>query len=284
MQHQKQPIETVEIGKTTIGFNRYQFLKSLASEDLTPEEVKQIENYEQKHTVTQEQKDYKQRYIDKITTIQETESPTISKKQLWDLFQIKFFEIYAKQFIQTPETLANIKPIMLYFLKDSNFFNCDNLSKLSEPSFDKGLMIIGNFGNGKTATMTTIEAVFKTFKGYSFKGYSANEVVEMYEQCGDDDSKSEFDRKINRGVRYFDDVKTERIASNYGKVNLFKDIFEIREKANLITHITCNFKDGYPNDIQSALDEFEEKYGSRVYDRLFKMFNIIEFKGKSFRK
>jgi len=284
MEQQNRQTETVEIGKTTIGFNRYQFLKGLAAEDLTPLEVEQIQNYEQKNTVTQEQKEYKQRYIDKITSMPKVELPVITKQQLWDLFLLKFFEIYGKKFEQTPETIENIKPIMLYFLKDQAFFDCKNISNLSVPSFEKGLLIIGNFGNGKTATMTTLEAVFKTFKGYSFKGYSANEVVEMYEQCGDDTLKAEFDQKVNLGVRYFDDVKTERVASNYGKVNLFKDIFEIREKANLITHVTCNFKDGFPNDIQAALDEFEEKYGSRVYDRLFKMFNIIEFKGKSFRK
>jgi len=89
---------------------------------------------------------------------------------------------------------------------------------------------------------------------------------------------------MNQGVIYYDDVKTERIASNYGMTNLFKDIIEKREVRKLKTYITCNFKEDQPGNIPAALLEFGEKYGSRVFDRLFSMFNIIEFKGKSFRR
>lgn len=128
----------------------------------------------------------------------------------------------------------------------------------------------------------------------SFKGYTANEVVGMFEKCNDDASKKDFERKMNFGSRYFDDIKTERIASNYGKVNIFKDIFETRYNNRIQTvndktiinktFATCNYKDGYEGNLEVAVDEFLEKYGGRVYDRLFEMYNIIEFKGKSFRK
>ena len=281
----EQKLHTTEIGKS-IGYNRYRFLINLNPNDLTEEERKEIEIYESKHKPSQEQIDYNKAYIENLKK-EETKVFSFDKKTLWNEFLIKFKEVNRVDFIQTEESIENIKTIFLYFLKDKDFFFCNNLSNLSKPSFDKGLLIIGNYGNGKTSVMMTFEQIFKRVKGYSFKSYSANGIVNLFESIKNDEfsdlSKADFERRMNFGIRYFDDVKTERHASNFGKVNLFKDILENREKNNSITYITCNFKDGYPNDIEQALNEFEEKYGARVYDRLFKMFNIIEFKGKSFR-
>lgn len=279
-------IHTTEIGSETIGYNRYKFLTNLKSEDLTELEKKQIELYELKNKPTQEQIDYNKAYIEKLKK-EETIVFSFDKKTLWSEFLKRFKEVNDVEFIQTEESIENLKTIFLYFLKDEEFFFCKNLSSLSKPSFDKGLLIIGNYGNGKTSIMMTFEKIFKNVKGYSFKSYNANGIVNLFESIKSDEfselSKSDFERRMNNGVRYFDDVKTERHASNFGKVNLFKDILENREKNNALTYITCNFKDGHPNNIEEALNEFEDKYGARVYDRLFKMFNIIEFKGKSFR-
>lgn len=275
--------------KSLIGYNRYSFLKSLSEEDLTEDEILQMKNYEEKHIQSPQQIENQTNYTKKVRESSIQVERKFTKNELWKLFGRMFKEIHGKNFVYNDEVLENIKPLMYYFMKDENFFSCKNLSKLSEPSFEKGLLIIGNFGNGKTATMEVFEKIFKPIKSTSFKGYSANEVVNMFEKINPNLkdqilTRSEFDKIMHTGKRYFDDVKTERHASNFGKMNLMKDILEVREKNNLLTHITCNFKDGFDNDIQAGLDEFEEKYGSRLYDRLFKMFNIIEFKGKSFRR
>ena len=275
--------------KSLIGFNRYSFLKTLSEEDLTDEEKLQILNYEEKHIPTPAQVEKHADYTKKVRQPEAKIEKKLTKKELWVLFQQTFKEVHGKEFLYNEEILENIKPLMYYFLKDEKFFSCKNLSTLSEPSFEKGLLIIGNFGNGKTATMEVFEKIFKTIKSISFKGYSANEVVNMFEKINPmlkDQvlTRSEFDKMMHTGKRYFDDVKTERHASNFGKMNLMKDILEVREKNNLLTHLTCNFKDGFENDLQAGIDEFEEKYGNRIYDRLFKMFNIIIFNGKSFRR
>lgn len=271
------------------GYNRYNFLKTLQEEDLTEEEKQQIKMFEEIHFQSDEQKESLRQYHELVRSDKIEIEKTFTKKELWNLFLKTFKELHGKEFVYNDEILENLKPIMYYFLKDDSFFFCNNLSALSEPSFDKGLLIIGNFGNGKTSTMLVFEKIFKGVKSKTFKSYSTNEVVNLFEKinpAANDQiiTRVEFDKMMNTGVRYFDDVKTERHASNFGKMNLMKDILEVREKNNLKTHITCNFKDGFENDIQEGLDEFEEKYGSRMYDRLFKMFNIIEFKGKSFRK
>ena len=280
--------------KTGIGFTKYQILKSLPFVSLTDSEKEQISEFEQKHAPSLEQREASKKYVRNMLSEKAEQSFKTTALLLGNVFKTNFVLVHGKEFKKNEFTTNNILPLVYYFSKDLRFFECENLSKLSTPSFDKGLLIVGHFGNGKTATMRVFERIFQNIKGMSFKGYTANEVVGMFEKCNDDASKKEFERKMNFGSRYFDDIKTERIASNYGKVNIFKDIFETRYnnriqtvKDKIIinkTFATCNYKDGYEGNLEVAVDEFLEKYGGRVYDRLFEMYNIIEFKGKSFRK
>lgn len=273
-----------DVNDGAIGRRKYEFLKTINSEYLTAEQVSQIEDYELKFVPTEKQIELQSAYWDKILS-KEPEKPfEFTTKQLWQAFKFKFQEISGKPFEKTKESISNLEPVMYYFAKDERFFKCENLTKISNPSFDKGLLIVGGFGNGKTTIMRTFEALFKTVKNYSFKSYSANEVVVMFEKCHEDIDRVEFENIMFKGVRYFDDVKTERIASNYGKVNIFKDIIETRYDRGNKTYITCNYVENNHGNLEMALSEFGEKYGGRVFDRIYEMFNIIEFKGKSFRK
>ncbi len=287
---QFQQIETDSQQNLIIGMRKYEWLKSFSPEELTDFQKKQIENFENKQSIqTPEQREKTNKYWAEILAKEEKKEFSISAKKLYELFVSNFEKMNNKAFERIDGiTIENLKPLIYYFSKDKRFFDCQNLkSNLSVPSFEKGLLVIGNFGNGKTTTMKVFEQIFKGIAGIGFKGYSANEVVTMFENCKGDASdilRNEFNKKMFFGTRYFDDLKTERIASNFGKVNIFKEILEERYDKKAKTFVTCNFKDGYPNCLKSAIDEFEEKYGGRVYDRLFEMFNIVEFKGKSFRK
>jgi len=291
LNHLSQKIETSPTG---IGFNKYQNLKNLPFVSLTDLEKTQISEYEAKHLPSKEQSEASKKYVRDMLSVKEKKSFSITSLRLWNVFKTHFQIVNQKEFEKNEFTIKNLEPLIYYFAKDERFFECENLSKLSTPSFDKGILIIGTFGNGKTAVMRTFEKIFSTTKGVSFKGYSANEVVTMFEKCVDAETKADFNRKMNLGDRYFDDIKTERQASNYGKVNLFKDILENRynnriQTTNGETKInrtfgTCNYKEGFEGNTEVALEEFGEMYGGRVYDRFFEMFNIVEFKGKSFRK
>lgn len=277
-----------------IGFNKYQNLKNLPFITLTDLERSQILDYESKQTPSKEQSEASKKYVRDMLSEKKENTFKTTALILWNVFKTNFLIVNSKEFEKNEFTTKNLEPLIYYFAKDERFFQCENLSKLSTPSFDKGILIVGTFGNGKTAVMRTFEKIFSTTKGVSFKGYSANEVVTMFEKCNDHEKKSEFNRKMNFGDRYFDDIKTERQASNYGKVNLFKDILENRYNNRIQTtngvpktnktYGTCNYKEGFEGNADVALEEFGELYGGRVYDRLFEMFNIIEFKGKSFRK
>ena len=65
---------------------------------------------------------------------------------------------------------------MIY--KDPKLFKSDLLrTNLSEPSFEKGLLIVGDFGIRKIAIMETFEKVFKSTTKV-FRSTTANNVVE----------------------------------------------------------------------------------------------------------
>ena len=280
----KQLSQKIDEPKTGIGYNKYQILKSLPFAALTDLEKSQMKEFENKHLPSLKQQEASKKYIADMLSSKEEKPFKTTALLLWNVFKTTFVSIHGKEFVKSEFTTENIAPLIYYFAQDPRFFECKNLSELSTPNFDKGILIVGTFGNGKTATMRVFERIFRNIKGMSFKGYTANEVVTMFEKCNDDLIKAEFNNKVNLGQRYFDDIKTERIASNYGKVNIFKDIFETRYNNHLKTFVTCNYKEGFEGNVEVALEEFGEKYGGRVYDRLFEMFNVIEFKGKSFRK
>ena len=73
----------------------------------------------------------------------------------------------------------------------------------------------------------------------------------------------------------------EEKANNYGKIELFKQIFEKRYSNRTKTIISLNY---VGDTVESTLEAFAERYGERNYDRIFEMYNIIELKGESLRK
>ncbi|MDM1396084.1 hypothetical protein HX049_02670 [Myroides odoratimimus] len=276
-------IDQSQIGKA-IGRHKYAVLKSKPKEELTGIELHQIEVYEARGKLSAESAKKMAAYFEMIRRPKVEKIITFTAKELYDAFQNTFNEMYGKKYELTEESLDNLSPLIYYFSKDERFFECKNLSRASKPSFEKGLLVIGGYGNGKTSCMKVFEKLMRPIKGKSFKGYTANEVVTMFEKCKEDSDRSEFEDIMYKGQRYFDDLKTERIASNYGKVNIFKEILEERYIRQSRTFVTSNYKENHPNDLKLGIEEFGEKYGDRVYDRIFEMFNIIEFKGQSFRK
>ena len=251
---------------------------------LTESEIVEMKEFEdsQRKILKGKNKDYFERLHSNVD-----ESTFVVKYDiLMHKFLEKFREIEGAYFNdgKKGENLTNLNTILYYFSKDQRFFECKNLSTLSEPSFEKGLLIVGNYGNGKTSTLRTLKELFN-HTPLSFKMYTSNKIVSTFESYKSPSERHSYMNRTKSGRAYFDDVKTEKIASNYGFHNLMKDIIEERYISKLPTYITCNYKDGdNSQDLIMALQEFQEKYGPRVYDRIFQMFNVIEFNGKSLRK
>nr|WP_321221986.1 hypothetical protein [uncultured Psychroserpens sp.] len=207
----------------------------------------------------------------------------LSKQSLWNYFVDGFQTTYGKKFLNDIDSLNNLKILFYYFLRDESFLECDNLRKdISTPSFNKGLLIIGGYGLGKTDYFKVFESIFKNYPDLRFKFYTSKELVHKYEICEKPMDKQYFFKDVERKLMLIDDISSERTASNFGKVDVIDEVLIHRYDNKLRTFVTCNYtNDG--NCAQQTLIDLGLRYGSRMYDRFYEMFNIVEFKGTSYR-
>jgi len=265
-----------------ISHREYNWLKQF--QNLTLEEKAKIDEYEIAKAPKPKPK----------KLVQPKKEPIeITNGLLWNMFKKAFKAETGSDFIENKATLSNIEPIIKYFSGDTTFKECKALrSDLSKPSFKKGLLIVGFFGNGKSSIMKVLSKSMRYYRmPIQFGFYNMHDLVIKYETLGSAEKSAEADKRhfydmiCDKYPICLDDVKKERIANYYGKANLVKDIIEKRYDKNARTYITCNYRENdTEGNIDDALIEFGEKYGSHIYDRLFEMFNIIQFTGKSYRK
>jgi len=144
---------------------------------LTDEESQQIKDFEKDRFIReQESKAKYEEYAKKIHHNLKNKPETIkgispNKKVLYKAFKQVFKNLTGEDFIENADTLANIEPIVKYFARNEDFFKCSRLVKKLDnidlnPSFKKGLLIVGNYGNGKSTIMKCFEIItnhyFKT--------------------------------------------------------------------------------------------------------------------------
>lgn len=244
------------------------------------------------------------------------ESPVI-RVELNDLiFDVKqLFKIQNKvDFKPINVYSGNNEPELLlytlayYFLKRDNFFKSPLLnSKISTPSFDKGLLIVGGYGVGKTSLMLAFSGAMNNFIKSIKKQKPSNlsqltsdleirysvssDVVNKFNTAL---SKEEIAEIINpllsRTQLYIDDILREQMGNNFGTRNIFLDVLTHRADRGYKTHLTLNYKEEVIKnesvfyDTEETLKLFKTKYDGRVYDRLFGLYNIIELTSKSFRR
>ena len=151
-------------------------------------------------------------------------------------------------------------------------------------SFNKGIMLIGGVGTGKTL-------IFKIFKEYtkmlhvnSFQVHYANEIIAKVRKDGSEVLNTYGDNVISGRpdpIRcYIDDIaaRNENVKDYGNDLEVIKDILDTRynvsQRYGTLTHISSN---KYPSEMKNV-------YGVRIVDRMKEMFNIIELSGDSFRK
>lgn len=208
-----------------------------------------------------------------------------SKKELWDEFLFCFEQIHEKEFQYTKNYIrVNYASVFYYFLDEMSFFKCSNLYQHRlAPSFNKGLLIVGKVGVGKTAIMEVFEKLFMNYKPNRFKIIETYKVVEEYESLRTPNCKQEFYQSYSIGNILFDDLNSERIANNFGKVNVMREIIFRRHNNGYKTHFTMNPFPGFEDLPEQNLLSLEDFYDARVADRLFEMCNYITISGKSKR-
>lgn len=275
---------------------------------LSAKEMLQIMQYEiaqniNKQKTAENTKEYVEN-LGKPKEIETIKGIEINKANLYHGFKQAFKTVAVKEFEETSDTLKNLEPVLKYFAKNDTFFQCERLHTIIDgvqlkPSFEKGLLIIGNYGNGKSTMMKAFELLFnhnakiavdkkwenaKEWVSLRFKIANCHDIVTEFEACKKPEEKENFYKKYSTFRYSFDDIKKEKIASNYGLTNVMQAIFEKRYDARKLTFGTCNYPENEPNNLSKALEEFGSKYGGHIYDRIFQQYNIIEFKGTSFRK
>jgi DNA replication protein DnaC len=287
----------LEDGTVIIGKNRYDALKNKPIEERLKSEKAQIKSFEDYHGITdylkkiQIEEKRRKDILSELEDRKKQAANNINKSSVWNVFKVYYKQINGVEFIENEDTLKNIKPLILYFARDKSFldygFKNEKGVFLSKPSFKKGICIIGGFGNGKSSIMNTFQRMFIGLDDYSFGRFSSNELVRMFEEANKynhPEMVENFWKLVTKSELYIDDVKAEPEALSYGKRNLLNTIFQERYNKKLKTHISINYAPGHNEKPLEALLEFKAKYSNQVYDRIYEMYNIIEFKGKSFRK
>lgn len=238
-----------------------------------------------------------QKYYNQI----ENESKNESKKVIYPIFdssitsgdflkafKIKYKLLYKKDFIEREESTLFFYTLYYFFFRKSNFNNSpllfrDNL----DISLDKGLIIFGGCGVGKTSIINTFVALIKEFSLNYHQipvrmNYTKDIVLEF--EKTEFEYRNEIIEKYSKGFQIFDDVKYEHEATYYGKKEVIGDILYKRcETRNFRTILTCNYDSENPKDINQAIESLL-RYGDRVYDRLFEAFNFVELKALSSRR
>ena len=213
--------------------------------------------------------------------------PTYLEAQvIYKTFKTCYAKINGVFFTENNESKSFVYTLIYYFQNNEKFFKSPLLFSLTgtQNSLSKGLLIVGGFGTGKSTCLKTIQYVLNhVFKSQiTLQFHTAADVVTDFENTPQDEIK-DFHNKFSRGFRVFDDLKAEKIASRFGKSEVFQDIlFKRFENDRIITIILCNYAEESPNNTEAAIDEFT-RYSDRILDRIYGKFNVLELKGKSFR-
>lgn len=179
----------------------------------------------------------------------------------------QLIEAYERGFDLDDNNILIVQNLCYYFSEDARF----------QGDLEKGLLLVGGVGIGKTTLMT----FFKQNQKYSYRMLSCREIESDFSSQGE---KSVQYCSYNIGIAVnsnpfghqeigfcFDDLGTEANAKHYGKEkNVMAEIILNRYDNQLpgyCTHITTNL----------TAEQIKEQYGTRVTDRMREMFNIITF-------
>ena len=168
---------------------------------------------------------------------------------------------YGDEFSLRKEDYTLIRKMLCYAIRDVEA--CQKY----EIDFNKGILLLGPVGSGKTSLMTLIRDFFPTsfrpiLKSTRQVSYEfIKEGYEIIDQYGKSDK-----------VFCFDDLGVESSLKHYGnECNTMGEILLSRYdqfiQFGTITHVTTNL-----NSV-----ELEKMYGVRVRSRLREMFNLITF-------
>ena len=188
--------------------------------------------------------------------------------ELYDFYIDRLNALSNNEFIIDDDNRYAIEKIVLYMNQNPKF----------KGSLDKGLMIRGPVGAGKTLLFKGMQSV------YSFLGNNILSIIDTYDvaarylKTGPDIF---YDEKYRCNIilcltdnLIFDDIGVEPVVKYMGsEANVMAEIIYRRYKSRLITHFSSN--------LDSKI--LKEIYGERIVSRLKEMCNNLILKGNDRR-
>lgn len=141
-----------------------------------------------------------------------------------------------------------------------------------------GMLLYGSIGSGKTTLAKSISSLI----GILYNSAISSERKSVYRVSALDlaknvaDDPAYFNRLKNQEMLFIDDIGTEP-ASVKSWGNEYSPVTELiyaRYDRQLFTVATSNLKD----------EDFGDRYGARIADRLEEMFERLHYQNKSYRK
>lgn len=139
---------------------------------------------------------------------------------------------------------------------------------------NKGLMLFGVVGCGKTTLMKVINKFYRIQGGWAFGVKECRKIALFYNDHGDDVFDIYGDMNLKKPFMTawcFDDLGTENDGKHYGNsLNVMLEILSTRytyQGCHRYTHITTN----------CSPEKLLDKYGLRLNDRFAEMFNIVSY-------
>jgi DNA replication protein DnaC len=195
----------------------------------------------------------------------------INKGRVIDLYWcLQFFdkrgkETYGSKFRIHEEDHEIIYKLLIYFLAQKDAAKNYNIE------LDKGILLTGPIGSGKTSLMNLMRLVPPTEKTYTIKScrdISFEFIQEGYEVINRYSKMSYLNQQPKAFC--FDDLGTEQSLKYYGnECNVMGEVLLSRYdqfiSQGMTTHITTNL----------SATEIEANYGNRVRSRMREMFNLF---------
>jgi len=227
--------------------------------------------------------DHEKKYAQKLKKEIEISKVQVTTKELVEMVKVKGQELLNETFTKTrkklvldKENLGFVQTICAYFADDEKFLKSKIF--LNTPSFDKGLLIIGTNGFGKSFLFEVLNSIFAPVANCTDKYFSitnVDELVNQYNQHG----SSALDPFKKKGNVFFDEIGIEEVGKHYGsQKDVVSELFQLRigaMKRGKVSHGATNL----------TMDAILQKYGKRVESRFYELFNIVEISSnRDFRK
>lgn len=153
---------------------------------------------------------------------------------------------------------------------------------------EKGVMLIGSIGVGKSILMKIMQKLFKdSVRG--FKWLTCYELIDLMEHYTPSEIKSFYGKELKLDL-YIDDIGVgNSIYNKYGNTtNIISEIlierYELFISEGYRTHISSNKPTSLDKLKYPEIITLEDLYGDRVIDRLKEMCEVVAWKGESLRK